>query len=154
MGRLGCSRPSEGIIYGAIRESYPQTAVLFTSNDDKDPAVRHPCRRPRLLAEGVVAAIMKSIEIVASGAPSWTADDATAPRVDSGWSGLHNRMGWKIAQEPTATPHHCGRKATKRLHRAECHPRVLLRAARAVYKRLNISRRSEAVRPAQGKGMR
>lgn len=138
---------------GVIRESYPQTAVLFfTSNDDKD-SLRSAIlagAHGYLLKVSSQEAIVKSIEIVASGRAVM---DQRLTQQLLAWI----RDGKRIAQQDGMKD--CSRadlrllslvtdgKSNKEIaQELNVTPSAVMARLRAVYKRLNISRRSEAVR--------
>jgi two-component system response regulator DevR len=138
---------------GVIRESYPKTAVLFFTADDDKYTLRSAIlagAQGYLLKSASEEAIVKSIEIVAGGQAimdprltqqllAWVRDErgtAQRERMEDGSSvdfrvlslvaaGKSNK---EIAQELNVTLS------------------VVMGRLRAVYKRLNISRRSEAAK--------
>ena len=138
---------------GVIRESYPKTAVLFFTADDDKYTLRSAIlagAQGYLLKSASEEAIVKCVEIVAGGQASvdprltqqllaWVRNErgtAQRERMEEGSSvdlrvlslvaaGKSNK---EIAQELNVTLS------------------VVMGRLRAVYKRLNISRRSEAVR--------
>ncbi|MFY4729796.1 response regulator [Nitrospira sp. BLG_2] len=138
---------------GVIRESYPRTSVLFfTANDDK-----HTLRSAILAgAQGYLLkgasqeAIVRSIEIVAAGKAIM---DRRLTQQLLAWV----RDGRQIAQQDEMED--CSRadlqllsliaagKSNKEIaQELNVTPSAVTARLRAVYKRLNISRRSEAVR--------
>jgi two-component system response regulator DevR len=146
--------PASGItLCGVIRESYPNTAVLFFTSDDD----RHTLRSAILAgAQGYVLkgaseeAIVKGIEIVAAGQAimdqrltpqllAWVRDGKrTAPRERvEDCSNADRRILSLIA---------AGKNNKEIARELNVTPSAVTARLRAVYKRLKISRRSEAVR--------
>ena len=146
-------RASGITLCGVIRESNPNTAVLFFTGDDD----RHTLRSAILAgAQGYVLkgaseeAIVKSIEIVAAGQAimdqrltpqllAWVRDGRrTAPRERvEDCSSADRRILSLIA---------AGQSNNEIARELNVTPSVVTGRLRAVYKRLKISRRSEAVR--------
>lgn len=146
-------RASGITLCGVIRESYPNTAVLsFTGDDD-----RHTLQSAILAgAQGYVLkgasdeAIVKSVEIVAAGQAimdqrltsqllAWVRDGKrTAPRdrVEDCSSADHRILSLIAA----------GQSNSEIARELNVTPSLVTGRLRAVYKRLKISRRSEAVR--------
>ncbi|MGQ0557924.1 MAG: response regulator [Nitrospiraceae bacterium] len=146
-------RASGITLCGVIRESYPNTAVLFSTADDD----RHTLQSPILAgAQGYVLkgaseeSIVKSVEIVAAGQAimdqrltpqllAWVRDGKrTAPRerVDD-CSSADRRILSLIA---------AGQSNKEIARELNVTPGAVTARLRAVYKRLKISRRSEAAR--------
>lgn len=138
---------------GVIRESYPKTVVLFfTANDDKHTLQSAILAGAQgyLLKGASQEAIVKSIEIVAAGQAvidqrltqqllAWIRDGRPTAqhdrmedcsRADIRLLSLlaHGKSNKEIAQELNVTPS------------------AVTARVRALYKRLHVSRRSEAVR--------
>jgi two-component system, NarL family, response regulator DevR len=146
--------PTSGItLCRVIRESYPNTAVLFFTSDDD----RHTLQSAILAgAQGYVLkgaseeAIVKSVEIVAAGRAimdqrltqqllAWVRDgERTAPReqVDD-CSNADRRILSLIA---------AGKSNNEIARDLNVTPSAVTDRLRAVYKRLKVSRRSEAVK--------
>ena len=138
---------------GLIRESYPNTAVLFFTADNDKYTLRSAIlagAQGYLLKGASKEAIVKSIEIVAAGRAimdqrltqqllAWIRDGRrTAQRERKGdCSGIDLRLLSLVA---------AGKSNKEIARELNVTPTAVAACLRAIYKRLNISRRSEAVR--------
>jgi two-component system, NarL family, response regulator DevR len=146
--------PTSGItLCRVIRESYPNTAVLFFTSDDDRQTLKSAIlagAQGYVLKDASEEAIVKGIEIVAVGQAiiderltpqllAWVRDEKqTAPRDRvEGCSSADRRILSLIA---------AGKSNKEIARELNVTPSALTARLRAVYKRLKISRRSEAVR--------
>ncbi|HWG97101.1 MAG TPA: response regulator transcription factor [Nitrospira sp.] len=145
---------SSGInLCGVIRESYPKTAVLFfTANDDKY-TLRSAIlagAQGYLLKGASQEAIVKSVEIVAAGKAimdcrltqqllAWVRDGRQPAQ--------HDRMEDCTRADLQLLSLIAAGKSNKEMaQELNVTPSAVTARLRAVYKRLHVSRRSEAVR--------
>lgn len=146
-------RASGITLCGMIRKSYPNTAVLFLTADDDTYTLRSAIlagAQGYLLKGASKEAIVKNIEIVASGQAivdqrltqqllAWIRDGRrTAQRERKGdCSSIDLRLLSFLA---------AGKSNKEIAREMNITPTAVAACLRTIYKRLNVSRRSEAVR--------
>lgn len=138
---------------GIIRESYPKTAVLFITADDDKYMLRSAIlagAQGYLLKSASEEAIVKSIEVVAGGQAimdprltqqllAWVRDERGTAQRERREEGL--RVDLRVLSLVAA-----GKSNKEIAQELNITPSAVTACLRAVYKRLNISRRSEAAK--------
>lgn len=138
---------------GIIRESHPKTAVLFFTADDDTHALRSAIlagAQGYLLKSASEDAIVKSIEVVAGGQAimdprltqqllAWVRDERGTAQRERREEG--SRVDLRILALVAA-----GKSNKEIAQELNITPSAVTACLRAVYKRVNISRRSEATK--------
>ncbi|CUS32685.1 response regulator [Candidatus Nitrospira nitrificans] len=138
---------------GVIRESYPNTAVRFFTGEDDRHILQSAIlagAQGYLLKSASEESIVKSVEIVAAGKA--TIDQRLTPRLlawvrDGKRTAPRERVeNYSNADRRVLSPIAAGQSNKEIARELNITPSAVTVRLRTVYKRLKISRRSEAVR--------